>query len=58
MKEQKTSCSIFTRDMEKVKNFLEHQNLSRKERELVPLSRADVLRICIEYAESHGVFAA
>lgn len=57
MKESKTSCSIFIKDMEKVKNFLEHQNLSRKERELVPLSRADVLRICIEYAEAHGVFS-
>jgi len=56
-KEAKTSCSIFCKDMDLLKNFIEHQNLERKKRDLVPLTRADALRICIEFANAHEVFS-
>ena len=57
MKETKTSTTIFSKDLELVKNFIEHQNLERKKGDLVPLTRADALRICIEFANAHGVFS-
>lgn len=46
--EKLTSCSIYPSDLEKVKGFVEQKKLN---------SRADALRICIEYAQAHGVFA-
>jgi len=47
MKEKTTMCSCYASDKEKLTKMKSQTNLT---------TMADAVRVCVEYAQSHGVF--
>ena len=46
-KDKTTMCPIYGKDYDKVRDFKERKGLR---------TYADAIRICVEFADSHGVF--